>query len=106
MNFRMRLAVAVGLFAACTAGKSVLAAKVSAIRAKETPTIDRKLADFPRTLGNWVGNDVPADAQMLKDIKSDDYMNRAYTHPSGERVVLWFNYSAGRSTSTTIPSSA
>jgi EpsI family protein len=94
MNFRMRLAVAVGLFAACTVGKSVLASKVSAIRAKEAPTIDRKLADFPRTLGKWVGNDVPADAQMLKDIKSDDYMNRAYTHPSGERVVLWFNYSA------------
>ena len=94
MGFRTRLAIAVGLFAACTAGKSVLAARVSSLRAKETPTIDRKLEAFPRTLGSWVGTDVPADAQMLKDIKSDDHINRAYVHPSGERVVLWCNYSS------------
>jgi len=99
MGFRLRLGIAIALFAAGAAGKSVLAAKVSAIRAKETPTIERKLAEFPKTLGGWVGSDIAPDAQMqqvIKDIKSDDYLNRAYTHSSGERVVLWFNYS-GRS---------
>jgi len=96
MGFRLRLGIAIALFAAGAAGKSVLAAKVSVIRAKETPTIERKLAEFPKTLGGWVGSDVPADAKMLADIKSDDHLNRVYTHSSGERVVLWFNYS-GRS---------
>ena len=96
MGFRLRLALAVGLFAAGAAGKSALASYVAELRTKETAKIERKLAEFPKNIGAWIGSDVPANPQILKDIKSDDHINRAYVHPSGERVVLWFNYS-GRS---------
>lgn len=96
MGFRWRLALAVGLFVAGAAGKNILASYVADLRTKETGRIERKLADFPKTIGEWTGTDVPANPIMLQDIKSDDHVNRVYTHPSGERAVLWFNYS-GRS---------
>jgi len=93
MGFRWRLAIAVGLFATGTAAKSALGTYVADLRTKETTKIERKLSEFPMSIGGWVGADVPVNPIVLKDIKSEDHLNRAYTHSSGERVVLWFNYS-------------
>jgi EpsI family protein len=93
MGFRWRLVIAVGLFAAGAAGKSALGTYVADLRTKETAKIERKLAEFPTSIGGWVGTDVPANEKTLQDIKSDDHLKRVYVHSSGERTVLWFNYS-------------
>ncbi len=61
----------------------------------ERPPLRASLANLPLRLGNWVGRDVPIDAEVLRESQADDYLNRVYEDPShpGRRLTLWINYS-------------
>ncbi|HVJ81674.1 MAG TPA: EpsI family protein [Planctomycetia bacterium] len=90
---RTRLVIALSLFAVGAGGKLVLARQVADLRSTETPKLERPLAEFPMTLGDWRGTDLATDQKLIRDIKIDDYLERRYRHPSGEELVLWFSYS-------------
>jgi EpsI family protein len=53
----------------------------------------RPLAEIPYEMGAWRGVDIPADPQMIADIKIDQYLERRYLHPSGQQVIVWMSYS-------------
>ena len=61
----------------------------------ERPELQAGLATVPMVLGDWVGQDVPVDPEIVEKAQTDDYLNRVYEdrrHP-GRRVWLWMNYS-------------
>jgi hypothetical protein len=92
----MRLLVGLSLCLIGATGKWVVGAQIATLRASETARLERKLSEFPLQIGPWTGVDIPPDERLQKtiaDIKATDFLNRIYTHPSGERLSLWFNYS-------------
>lgn len=93
---RRRLILALVLLAAGTGGQMVLGRHVEKWREVENEQLQKPLAQFPDRLGHWVGTELAVDPGMIKGIKIDDYLQRVYVHPSGERLVLWMSYS-GRS---------
>jgi EpsI family protein len=88
-----RTALVVGLLAAVVGGEWLVASVIPASRRGESPGLSRPLAEFPYRIGLWTGEDKPLDPELERVLKSDDRINRTYVHPSGERVVLWMNYS-------------
>jgi EpsI family protein len=55
------------------------------------PSLERMLDGFPNQLGAWTGRDAPLDAQIIRDIKVDAWLQRVYVHPTGERLALWLS---------------
>lgn len=92
MTVRTRLLVAISLLAAGLGGKWVLAGCLASDDA-DSANLRAPLKQFPERIGSWVGTDVPANPKIISDIKIDDYLNRCYVHPSGEKLVLWMSYS-------------
>jgi EpsI family protein len=87
------LAIAFTVLFVGAGGKLLLAHQISDLRNRERATLARPFAEFPRTVGLWTSSDIATNPQILRDIKSDDHLEREYVHPTGERLVLWFNYS-------------
>lgn len=88
-----RLVIAVCLLAAAIGGQTVLARQAEYWRQVGDQQLTRPLNQFPARLGHWIGSDLAVDPGMIKGIKIDDYLQRVYVHPSGERLVLWMSYS-------------
>ncbi|MFO0949090.1 MAG: EpsI family protein [Planctomycetota bacterium] len=89
---RQSLLAAALLLATGTGGRWAFAHWILEPR-QETVTLHRPLQAFPARVGEWYGTDVDADPLMIRDIKIDAYLQRAYVHSSGERVMLWMSYS-------------
>lgn len=88
-----RLAVAASLLGFGLMGQSALAERVGAMRQQEECDLVQPLAAFPRQIGAWSSEELPPDPAVIRDIKIDGYLQRTYSHPSGERVVLWMSFS-------------
>jgi len=61
----------------------------------ERPALRAPLASIPLELGEWVGQDLTARSDVLRESQADDYLSREYesrTRP-GVRFQLWVNYS-------------
>ena len=52
-------------------------------------------APIPTRIGDWVGRDVPLSPRTLELLGTDRVINRAYLHPSGDRVHLCLVRSSG-----------
>ncbi len=48
---------------------------------------------FPRTIGQWVSQDLPISAQDLVILKTDNVFLRRYQNPRGQKVYLYIVYS-------------
>jgi EpsI family protein len=61
----------------------------------ERPSLKGELASLPAVMGDWVGHDLTADPDVLRESQADDYLNREYESRSrpGARFRLWINYS-------------
>jgi hypothetical protein len=61
----------------------------------ERPALTGSLASVPLVLGDWVGQDLRADPDVLHESQADAYLNREYESQSrpGVRFRLWVNYS-------------
>jgi hypothetical protein len=61
----------------------------------ERPALRRPLASIPLVMGDWVGQDVAVNPDVLRESQADDYLNREYTSRSRNsvRCQLWVNYS-------------
>jgi EpsI family protein len=61
----------------------------------ERPALRQPLASIPLVLGEWVGQDVAVEADVLRESQADDYLSREYTSRSRNSVHcrLWVNYS-------------
>lgn len=90
---RKSLALAILLLASGLGGRFAFAQWLAESRATDSVTLRRPLGEFPERIDAWFGTDVPADPMMIRDIKIDEYLQRAFVHPSGERVMLWMSYS-------------
>ncbi len=63
-------------------------------RAEPTP-IRRTLAEFPLSLGDWVGRqEPPLSAPVLKILRLDDYTVRSYARGDKDRVWFYVGYHA------------
>jgi EpsI family protein len=90
---RSRLTIALILVAVGLGGQFLLGRRIAAARAESSSDLEQPLTQFPMKLGLWNGTDIPANPRIIEDIKIDQYLNREYVHPSGERVVLWMSFS-------------
>jgi len=61
----------------------------------ERPTLKKPLTSVPIDLGDWVGEDLKPDPDVLRESQADDYLNRQYESRSrpGVHFRLWVNYS-------------
>jgi EpsI family protein len=59
------------------------------------PPLRRPLATLPLRLGDWVGQDLPVDPEIVERSQADEYLSRSYVDPRhpGRQVTLWVNYS-------------
>lgn len=93
---RRRLSYALVLLGACVGGQYALASRLGELRGAAAVPLVRPLDEFPDYLGDWTGAELPADDRLkaiVEKIRCDAYMQRVYVHRSGEKVVLWMNYS-------------
>ena len=88
-----RLALAAALVLAIFGARWTLARQLRATRGGETVPLNHPLKEFPYRIGYWTGSDLPVDPEILRVSGADDYLQRCYVHPSGERIALWMNYS-------------
>lgn len=51
-----------------------------------------KLAELPHQLGEWTSVDVPLEQSVESMLRADFNLQRAYTHPLGDRVWLYLGY--------------
>lgn len=93
MLLRTRLMIALAILSVGAVGQLVLAQHLASLRNEQSASLAKPLAQFPERIGSWVGAELPADPTIIADIKIDDYLQRLYVHPTGERVVLWMSYS-------------
>jgi EpsI family protein len=52
----------------------------------------RPLEDFPRRVGEWVGEESPLTAKEKRVLGMDHYLRRRYRNPDGREVVLYLCY--------------
>jgi EpsI family protein len=59
------------------------------------PALLGPLASVPKELGDWVGEELAPDPDILRESQATDYLNRMYENRSrpGQRFRLWVNYS-------------
>ncbi|MEB2345448.1 MAG: EpsI family protein [Deltaproteobacteria bacterium] len=50
------------------------------------------LASLPRQLGPWAARDVPLESNVEAMLRADYNVQRAYDHPLGDRVWVYFGY--------------
>ncbi len=62
------------------------------------------LRQFPAVLGNWQGEDQLLPKRISEATGADEYLNRAYIDPSGQRVELYVGYYRTQRTGETIHS--
>ncbi len=82
----------------CTLALSVTLlaqAALEAMTAIERPELRAPLSTLPMVLGDWVGQDEPVDAEIVRQAQTDDYLSRIYEdrRQPGRRVTLWMNFS-------------
>ncbi len=61
----------------------------------ERPELRLPLATVPLILGDWMGHDLPVEADIVERAQTTEYLSRAYEsarHP-GFNLQLWINYS-------------
>jgi hypothetical protein len=59
------------------------------------PALRGPLSSVPKELGDWVGEELTPDPNVLRESQASDYLNRIYENRSrpGQRFRLWVNYS-------------
>lgn len=90
---RKRLWIAIVLLGTGLCGQVLLGRQVEAAREGASVELLKPLNEFPDQIELWSGTDVPANPQIIEDIKIDQHLNRQYIHPSGEKVILWMSFS-------------
>ena len=78
---------------------------VTAGRLPEVTPLPEPLSRFPLELGEWRGHDgTPFDAETVKVLGADDYLNRIYQHGAHGPVGLYVGYYAAQGDGTAIHS--
>ncbi len=52
-----------------------------------------KVADFPKTIGNWIGTDIPLSERDYQILETKNLFIRDYKDPKGNSVYLYLIYS-------------
>lgn len=52
-----------------------------------------RIADFPKVIDEWVGQDIPLDKRTYELLETDNLIMRDYTNPQGDVVNLYIIYS-------------
>lgn len=89
-----RWVATVTLLAVGVGGQALLAYQLRRMDEGRPDRLLLPLSEFPRQLGEWVGHDEPARADVLAMLKLDDHLQRVYRHPSGQTAILWMGQSA------------
>jgi EpsI family protein len=55
-----------------------------------TPISPDALARFPMQVGDWTGEDVPMDEEIVRATDTDAHLNRRYTHHGGLEAVSFY----------------
>jgi exosortase/archaeosortase family protein len=86
-----RIAPALGLLLVGVAAQAALERLVDIPR----PPLRRPLVSLPLRLGDWVGQDLPVDPEIVERAQADEYLSRSYVDAKnpGRQVTLWANYS-------------
>lgn len=93
MNRQGRWALVALLLGLGYSAEALIEKRIGAATSSPSAALTRPLAEFPETIGSWTGADLPIDDRIKKVIGGDDYLQREYRHPTGERCVLWMSYS-------------
>ena len=94
MSLQNRLMLLVALLVVGLGGQTLLARHLEKIDRGRPSGPNRPLSELPMRMGEWVGVDKPANAEILAMMKLDDHLQRVYRHPSGQEVVLWISHSS------------
>lgn len=52
-----------------------------------------KMADFPKTIGDWVSEDIPLKKREYELLETNNLIMRNYTNKNGDKVNLYIIYS-------------
>lgn len=91
MHLRNRIVILLSLLATAACAQSavrmhMLASALPAVK------LQRKLAEFPDRIGDWVGQDTPVTDPSY--LYADDHLHRLFRLPkTGQQLVLWMAYS-------------
>jgi EpsI family protein len=78
---------------------------VSSAGARAVAPPERRLATLPALIDGWRGEDQAAfDAETLRILAADDYLNRVYVHPTGAVAGLYVAYYGSQRTGESIHS--
>jgi EpsI family protein len=72
-------------------------------RGEDLPT-SRPLASFPLQVGEWAGQDVPLNSDVLQVLGKGDFLTRIYRAPAKPPMDLYVAYFASQRTGSTIHS--
>lgn len=92
MDKRLTIAGSLALFLAVGLWNALRPGTASALPAA---TVQSRLDSFPRTLGDWSGEDFPIGERILATARADAYLNRRYTAGSQSVNVLILYGEAG-----------
>ena len=62
------------------------------------------MGNFPRVVGPWIGTDFPLDADTLKVVAVDEYVNRIYRAGNAPYISLYIGYYSSQQTGDAIHS--
>src|SRR5512141_1892537 len=91
-DYRLSAAVGLCVFLVSGAGYYWLAERY-ARASQSVPIPAGTLGRLPLGIGDWRGQDVPMDEQIIRATRTDDHLNRAYARPAAnQNVTLWVAY--------------
>jgi hypothetical protein len=70
-------------------------AALEGVSRPERPPLRRPLSSLPMYIGDWVGIDLPVEAEIIQRAQTTEYLSREYesrTRP-GLKLNLWVNFS-------------
>lgn len=93
MTVRKRMILLTAILVVGLAGQQAILGQVQRDARNRPSGLSRPLASIPKSLDRWSGRDEPANPDVLEMMNLDDHLQRVYSHPSGDEVVLWISHS-------------
>ncbi|MBN1589437.1 MAG: EpsI family protein [Pirellulales bacterium] len=85
-NVTTKIIVAFVLLAVFAGGTFYIYGKLGVLKSAEMPC--KQLAQIPKELGSWKGQDRPTEDRVFRAIGADNVLNRTYTNLAGKEITL------------------
>jgi len=93
VSLTWRLGLVIGVLVMSIGADTAARHALAELRATEHTPLRGSLADFPKELAGWTGEDTPVSKEYF--LYGDDHLNRVYRHDkTGQTLTLWMIFTA------------